>query len=126
VLHAKEDAGQVDVDDLVELLEWDIREGVELENAGVVDEDIELAELALGLRDDVLPLLLGRDVQVAEADAIAELVGERLALVVEMSAATTEAPSSCNRRTIAAPMPRDPPVTSATLPSNLCIWGLSI
>ena len=32
---------------------------------------------------------------------------------------TTVAPSSANRRTVARPMPEQPPVTTATLPSSL-------
>ena len=35
------------------------------------------------------------------------------------SATTTVAPSCANRRTVANPMPEQPPVTTATLPSSL-------
>ena len=41
-----------------------------------------------------------------------------------MSAITTRAPSTANRRTVAAPIPLAPPVTSATLPSSFPITSL--
>src|SRR3990170_5448251 len=41
-----------------------------------------------------------------------------------MSAMTTLAPSSTNRRTVASPIPLAPPVMTATLPSSLSMRDL--
>ena len=55
----------------------------EVEDAGVVHEDGERAEALLGVGDRGLPLVLGGDVEVPVGGRVAEVGGDRLALVVE-------------------------------------------
>ena len=81
--HAQECAGQVDVNYLLPLGQIEVLQLPERDGAGVVDQHVELAELAGGDRDRGFPLVGLGDVEVHVARGVTDLVGQRLALVIE-------------------------------------------
>ncbi len=100
-LHAEEGAGQVDVDDLLPLRHVERADLAERHDAGVVDQNVELAELVDRGRDRGLPLVGLRDVEVDVACGFTDLVGQCLALLVEdvadhhLGALGNECPGMC-------------------------------
>ena len=82
-LHAEERARQVDVDDLLPLRHVELADLAEGDDAGVVHQNIELAELVDRGGNRGVPLLGRRDVEVHIARGVTDLVGQRLALLVE-------------------------------------------
>ena len=82
-LHAEERAGQVDVDDLLPLRHVELADLAQRDDAGVVDQNVELAELVDRGGDRGVPLVGLGDVEVDVARGVTDLVGQRLALVVE-------------------------------------------
>ena len=85
---------------------------------GVVERDVDAAVALLRRREQPRrrrPCSATSQVHVGAAD----LPATRAPLASSRSAMTTVAPSCANRRTVASPMPEQPPVTTATLPSSL-------
>ncbi len=71
-LHAEERAGQVDVDDLLPLRHVELADLAQRDDAGVVDQNVELAELVHSGGDGGVPLLGVGDVEVDVARGVAE------------------------------------------------------
>src|SRR4029450_11284067 len=99
-------------------------------DAGIVHEDVELAELGDGGGDHLLPRRLARHVEVGVGRAGADAGGDGLALGLQdvgcddpsparTSATTTLAPSLAKISASLLPMPLAAPVISATLPWSL-------
>ena len=82
-LHAEKRARQVDVDDLLPLRHVELADLAEGDDAGVVHQNVELAELVDRGGNRGVPLLGRRDVEVHIARGVTDLVGQRLALLVE-------------------------------------------
>jgi hypothetical protein len=80
---AEKNARQVDVEDPLPLGELVVLQGSDVEDAGVVHQHVDAAELANGGRHRGFPMLGFRDVQVHVANGVAELGRDRVALVVE-------------------------------------------
>jgi hypothetical protein len=78
-LHPEKRAGEVDVDDALPVRQFEFLQHVAVDDAGVVHQHIQPAELA----DRRVPLVRLGDVEVHEARRLAEFVGQRLALVIE-------------------------------------------
>ncbi len=82
-LDAVERAVQVDVDDLVPLVQIELAQQTQRHDAGVVDQHVELAEVVDRGGHRGFPLVGLGDVEVDIARGVADLVGQRLAFVVE-------------------------------------------
>jgi hypothetical protein len=82
-LDAVERPVQVDVDDLVPLVHIELSELTERDDAGVVDQYIELAEVVDRGGHRGVPLFGLGDVEVDVACGLANLVGEFFAVIVE-------------------------------------------
>ena len=80
--------------------------------AGVVEEDVEPAELVHRARDEALAALLVGDVELERDVGVDPLDAPR-------AARDADARPRAASRTVAAPMPLDAPVTIAVLPSRL-------
>ena len=81
--HAEKRAGEIDVNHLLPLGQIEVLELPECDGSRVVDQHVELAEFADGGRDRGVPLVGFGDVEVHVTRRVAELVGQRLALVVQ-------------------------------------------
>ena len=122
---------EVDVDDRVPFLFGHVEAHLVPEDPGVVDEDVEPAELVDGLGDQRLTAVPARDVVEVRGrlptggdDLVDHLLGRTLvgafaarlaAEVVDDDRSTLLAASSSAS---ARPIPRPAPVTIATLPSS--------
>ena len=96
-------------------------------DAGVVHDDVDAAELLLDVVGDPLRRVLGGDVE-GEVVAV-ELLHQRLTSSLAAcgtSMPSTVAPSRCSTRAICSPMPREAPVTIATLPSSGRAWSATL
>ena len=82
-LHAEHRPGHVDVHHAAEVVELELGEVGEVDDARVVDEHVDAAELGLGLGDELAPRRLVDDVEVPVARGVADLLGDLLALDVE-------------------------------------------
>ena len=115
-------AGEVDLHQLRPALLGHLRDRPVFGHAGVVDDDVDpVGELG----GDLLRRVVGGDVEPDRAAA--DRLGHRLAgrrPSGGMSRPTTSAPSRARVSAIAAPIPREAPVTSATLPASG--WSQSI
>ena len=111
-------AAQVDAEDEVPQRLVGVDEEGEAVGAGVVDEHVDRAELALGLRrpPDRHRRRVG-DVELRRARPSISPATSR-APSRSRSATATRAPSAASRRAVAAPIPDAPPVTSAIRPSS--------
>ena len=118
---AREDAPQVRVEHEVVLVAGRLGHRLQEADAGVVAQHVETPEAGDRLAHEALGIVLVADVGGDEHGAAA-LADERRASSSPSSAerceATTVAPSSARRSTIARPMPRPAPVTIATLPAR--------
>jgi hypothetical protein len=89
----------------------------------VAHQDVDLPELAYGLVDEVLELVLRRDVG-RNRDRAARPSVAQIAVATAARASglrdeiTTFAPASAMRSAIALPMPRAEPVITAVLPAS--------
>jgi hypothetical protein len=95
-------------------------------NAGVVHEDVEMAEMI----DNLMHQLRHRPVGLVCLEGAArtpapELTNQGFRLPAGYIAEATSAPSSARARAMAAPMPREPPVTSATFPASFRFMTIS-
>jgi hypothetical protein len=120
VLDAEEDAAQADRLGAVPVVDVDLLDGADgAADAGVVEQDVELAELAHGAGDQGLDVGLVGDVGALEDRAGAAgggLGGDGLAaLGVEVGQDDIGA-LAANRIAAAWPMPLAAPVMTATLP----------
>ena len=113
----QENRADIDREDLVPGVFVHIRGFAKGTDPGIVDQNIEpppgFQRGGNGRGDIVRIGRVGRE----KADGIGK--SGDVAAGALRSAISTFAPSPASRATIAAPMPLDPPVTSATLPSNL-------
>ena len=121
-----EDAGQVRVDDLGPLLRRHVGDVGEDADAGVVDEDVEAAEARDGRGDRALrPRRSGERRPAASRRRPGRRPRSSAARPTDARAlrpvTATCTPSATSARAIARPMPREPPVTSATFPRSDCI-----
>src|SRR4030095_8316674 len=113
----------VDVDHAIHLVERGLLKGFRNGRAGIVHEHIESAEGRDGLLDraldsfDVGSVRLDRDS--LSATQFNRLTTADAALASFTYVMATLAPSAARRFAIAAPMPREPPVMSATFSFNL-------
>ena len=115
---AEEDAAQVDRHQPVEVLRRDVEQRRDLRDAGVGDHDVE-ASRARPRRPRPSVDLPGVATSTSRRERcrLADL-RDRLASRIEgRSAIATSSPSAASRRAMPRPMPRAPPVTSATRPS---------
>ena len=124
-LRGEQKAEHVEVELLVEVLGRDDFDGSEVVDAGVVDEHIDGAELLHGLRDerpDGIGIgevgLDGNGLAAGSVDFGNDLFCVGLAAGIVDGDGSAAAASS---RAMAAPMPFDAPVTSATFPLRLLI-----
>ena len=111
------------VEDLAELVVGDAGQrpviGI---GRGVADQHVDLAEGAIGFVDQVLQIVLGRDVGRDRDRRPACRALSLIALATSSQASclrdeiTTLAPCSAMRSAMARPMPRDEPVMTATFP----------
>ena len=119
--HAEEDAAHVDGEHAVENVEriaLDRRHHAL--DAGVVDEQVEAAELSLGARHERLEVGFDRHVGGRDQRAAARAAhagGGRLERAAGQVREQQGAPSRASRSAVARPMPPAAPVTSATLPA---------
>ena len=127
-LAAQVDGGEVDLLHPAPRVEVGVEDRVVVGRAdpGVVERDVDRAVgVVRGPRTAASTSSLLGDVGVRRTcHAAAELAAPPPASSLR-SATTTVAPSSANRRTVARPMPEQPPVTTATLPSSLPAMVLS-
>ena len=79
VLDAERRAEEVDVEHLADLVGLDLGEQAGDLDAGVVDQDVEAAEVLDGLADRPLPAVVAGDVEGDEAVLLAETLGDRAA-----------------------------------------------
>ena len=128
-LAAQVDAGQVDLLHPPPGVEVGVEDRVVLRrgDAGVVEGDVDRAVGVLAPSEQRVDLLLVGDVDVDERRQLraAELASTTLVrrAASSRSPMTTFAPSSTKRRTVASPMPEQPPVTTATRPCDAsCHW----
>ena len=122
-LAAEVDAGQVDLLHPPPRVEVGVEDRVVLgrRDAGVVERDVDRAVGVLRGREQRVDLRPCRSRRRARRSA-----GRRRRAAPtsawprssSMSPTTTRAPSSTKRWTVASPMPEQPPVTTATLPSR--------
>ena len=92
----------------------------ELHDPGVVDEDVQRAELLLGLVDEALERVAVGDVELERDRAAADLLGRPAAASRSRSPiATSRALARRARAAVALPMPRAPPVIAATWPTMI-------
>ena len=90
-------------------------------------EVLHVCALATGLADKAVSLLYERVLRGEESKrwvdrCRAQIAGVLAVLEDERAQITTRAPSSTNRRTVAAPIPLAPPVMIATLPSSSAMF----
>lgn len=78
---SEEHAVEIDGDAAAPLLEGEIDDVGEHGYAGVVDEDVEASPALFGEGDDLGPTVLVDDVRAEEGGAVAELPGDRMAVV---------------------------------------------
>ena len=120
VLAADEDAVEVDLDHGVPAVDRDVLDLGPERRAGVVDHDVEAAELRHRAVDDGLDLVFLADVDGHREGAAAE-VATSLATASQFSSlrlhTATSAPARANSSAMDLPMPTPPPVTMAVLPS---------
>ena len=84
---------------------------------GIVDEEIDPAEVRHGLREEPDNLRLGGNVGLADESGSAralDLARDRVELSRERAASTVLMPAAAKLRLIAAPMPELAPVITAT------------
>ena len=118
LLRAVDDAVEVDLelagDGGVRLL----LEGADGHDPRVVDEHVERAEAALDLVEEGGEARAVGDVDGRASGAAAEPAARALGAAASTSPIATCAPSATSARASARPMPRPPPVTTATLPAR--------
>ena len=119
-----EGRGQVDRDHLVPVLVLQLHEQIVAGDAGIVDQDVELAHRRFRLRHQCFDRVLVGEVARQHMDALAELAGELLERSRRVPDSATVAPCACSARAIAPPMPPVAPVTSAVLPVRSNMRGL--
>ncbi len=119
---APERRPQVPAQRVVERLVGQVDDGgVVARPAGVVDHDVDAAEVLDGRVDDALAVLADLGVAGDEHDGVAGVHLLRAACWPFSSLRplmTTLAPSRTNASAMARPMPLVPPVTAATFPSS--------
>ncbi len=114
---------EVDIDGSVPVVFGGLEHALGDHDPGVVDEDVDASESVQGGRDEVRDVGAPRDVGL-DRDRFAALRQlwhrrPRWALAIrETELTTTRAPSAANCSAIARPIPREAPVTIATLPSR--------
>ena len=125
MLHAEHGARQVDRDRAVPCLDRGVDDALAGDRAGIVDQDVELAEMRQCRRDDLPPGCLVGDV-LAQKHALppcpASLCARPRPPRHRHRSATTAAPSRRNSSASAVPCPPAAPVISATLPVSLAIF----
>ena len=121
---AQQRPAQVDVQHAVDLRDVELLVVALARDAGVVDEDVDAPELRLGrstsdrtCSSSVTSVCTYIDRRPARA--IASVTGFATS-GPSTSAITTSAPSAANAAAMPPPMPRAPPVTTATLSTSLC------
>jgi hypothetical protein len=82
-LHTQKRPGEVDVDDVLPVGKREILQRVAIDDAGIVDQHVEPAELAHCHLYGGLPLIGLDDVEVDGPGRRAQLLGERMGVVVE-------------------------------------------
>ena len=102
-----------------------LHEQVVAGDAGIVDEDIELAHRRFGCGTSASTCVLVGEIARQHMDALAELACELLErLARACRTARPSRPAPCSARAIAPPMPPVAPVTSAVLPVRSNIAAL--
>ena len=102
------------------------RERPEQHHAGVVDEDVRSPELVLNPLGSCEQRVAVGHVRLDRESAIAELLGQRLDPIRPAGKQRhAVAASATSARAVAAPMPEEAPVMTATRPSFLIAHGLS-
>jgi hypothetical protein len=118
----QERALQVHPQDLVEIGLGEVEELGAVDDAGIVDEDVDVAAEGLPCARPRAPATEAASPTSAATKAVLPVlpISSAVALpaVASMSERTTLAPSAANRCAMALPMPRAAPVTMATLPSS--------
>lgn len=115
---AQKHSGQVDVEDPLPFRKRVVLQGADVDDAGVVDQHIDPAELGQGGGHRRVPILGLGDVEMQVAGRLPTSAATALPSSSRMSPKTTLAPSATSDRTCDAPMPRAPPLTRATFPAN--------
>ena len=115
---AEEHADLVDGDDPLVVGERVVDDPRRVADAGVVDEHVEPAEALDGGVDDGLPRCLVGHVVADERHVVAELGGQRLALLGEDVGGDHLGPLGGEQAHLGLALAREPPVTIATLPSS--------
>ena len=121
-LREQERAGEVRVDDLVEVLDRDLLERLLLLAADAARHVDQHVDRAAGRRDDRLDRGLVGDVDLGGADRAADFLPARRISRPRRrsrSQAITSPPFSANATAMAWPMPRAAPATITRLPSNV-------
>ena len=109
----QERALEIDPQHAVEIRFRQVEEVGAVDNAGIVDKDVEPPR---SRQVSATGWLVGRIAHVAADEAgIAEAAHRGLPASTSTSAMATRAPSATKRRAIGEPMPFAPPVTIATL-----------
>ena len=116
-LRELEDAGEVDLQDLLPAFERGVDGGIAVDGAGVVDEDIDAAEVCVHGGEERFGAGGGGEVGLegggGAADGLRGFVAAR-----RLPWTATVAPASASAVAIAAPRPLAAPVTRATLLSR--------
>ena len=117
-LHPREYAVAVHRVDLAPAGEVGIDDGAQGDHAGVVDQDIEAAELLDRGADHRLPVVFIGDVQAHENRVVANGVSHRLVFLIQVGHHHWGA-LACQRYGVRLSIPLAPPVMIATLPETL-------
>ena len=121
-LQREEQALRVDGELQIPALLSHLDDGSQVEDGGIVDEDVDAAATAGRLRPPSRGCSECLSRPVAPQRALPPSVAASAdASSASMSATQTVAPSAANRSAMARPMPRAPPVTTAILPSSLAL-----
>src|SRR5262249_22213493 len=119
LLHRKKEAFDVDVEDKVVELLGDRAEGGMFRNTGIGEHDVELALLALDLREQAIEIAEIRHVSLYAGYVSSDLLDRRGQFPSRRPVMKTYAPSCSKRFAAVRPMPMLPPATNAIVPSSL-------
>ena len=117
-LHTEPRAREVDVDHPAEVAKPHVGDLAVDQDAGVVDEHVQFPERPHRCRHGCRPVVFAGDIHAQEPAVRTDIAGDIGALGEDVAEHPGRPPlTKC--LTCAAPMPRAPPVISATLPSSL-------
>ena len=117
-MRAVDEAEDVDVDHRAPVVALLGEQRPEQHHAGVVDEDVEAAQLVLRALDERARLLLLADVRLDRERAVTDLLDKRVEAILAAGAERDLRPASANAIAVASPIPDEAPVIAATLPSS--------